>query len=426
MACRKYMCLLLAAFILPFDVLAKRIKARSSLTSSLHASESVANKSSWQIFVKVMNSPPFAFDCDAHTTVEDLEDEILTRHHISALVPGQPGKRIYEFYKGSRRIYNAAPDATLHSLGISQGQSVNADSRGLLGGAAGGLAVTHDEWQQRYDFSVSIRSRSPCKANPNQMCTSQCTGTILGNKVLTAAHCIVNKHGVAKAPSRDWRVIASDRVVRHVIHAVYHDDYDPVNGDETDDVGILTLNSAYTNLSPVLLDGSTPPRVGNGVLLAGFGDDGEGNLGDLNVVRANKMKVRSCGGSWGPPIACISSGLGNKASSCGGDSGGGWYTYHMVTPAGEMGCSRAQGAAVIAVVVGVNSFGYQADCGEAAKKTGMVQTSDRYIKQFIQREAPEFTFTSVAGCAGTAPSKGGKDGEGAWWYLDNLIGWWTG
>jgi hypothetical protein len=161
------------------------------------------------------------------------------------------------------------------------------------------------------------------------------------------------------------------------------------------DVAILTFDGHHTNKKKLVLDGVTP-AVGEQIRLAGFGRTHTGSLGVLHT--SGPLQRVSC--NMGDGIICASSGSESPKSSCGGDSGGPWFQFRDNQELVEL--------------VGVNAFGYDGDCGEHDKKTGLVSVA--YIKDWILQHAPEFEFTDDISCSDSDFGATDNDEDGCDWY----------
>merc|ERR1712228_720454 len=164
------------------------------------------------------------------------------------------------------------------------------------------------------------------------------------------------------------------------------------------DVAILTFDGHHTNKKKLVLDGVTP-AVGEQIRLAGFGRTHTGSIGDLHT--SGPLQRVSC--NWGDGIICASSGSESPKSSCGGDSGGPWFQFRDNQE--------------LVQLVGVNAFGYDGDCGEHDKKTGLVSVA--YIKDWILQHAPDFEFTDDVSCSDSDFGATDTYGDGCDWYTDH-------
>lgn len=183
----------------------------------------------------------------------------------------------------------------------------------ILHRAAYAETPTRATWCGTYDFAVRITL--PVPNRPGYV--SYCSGTIVGNKVLTAAHCIED----LTTPSGIQ--VQSCRASYQVISMQSYPRYDPRA--ITGDVAILQVSGHHRATSRVSLMPNRP-IVGKGLNLAGFGTDEHGKLGDFNVLKDRTMKVLPCHSGTDSSIACISSGPRSRSASCAGDSGGPWFT----------------------------------------------------------------------------------------------------
>eukprot|EP00931_Biecheleriopsis_adriatica_P121266 TRINITY_DN96353_c0_g1_i1.p1 TRINITY_DN96353_c0_g1~~TRINITY_DN96353_c0_g1_i1.p1 ORF type:complete len:305 (+),score=48.30 TRINITY_DN96353_c0_g1_i1:44-958(+) len=229
-------------------------------------------------------------------------------------------------------------------------------------GAAYAETPSRSEWCSTYDFAVKIIIPDPKDAKYQSICS----GTIAGNKVLTAAHCVRGARGTA-----GWAV-QTCRSLYRVIGAWAHPLYDPRTF--ANDVAILLVAGDHYPLRQVFLL-EKRPNTGAGLNLAGFGLDENEQLGDFNVLKSDTMKVMPCQSGTDPSVACISSGPRSHSASCGGDSGGPWFLNR----------SRE-----IISIVGVNSFG-RGDCGDASKTTGIALLGG-FTEDWIKEMAPDFVW----------------------------------
>jgi len=236
---------------------------------------------------------------------------------------------------------------------------------------AHGTEIPPEQWHDRRDFTAFV---SPHGAI--------CTGTVSKNKVITAKHCVEDL-----TPSEVTVQVSSKlNVWQSVTNIVLHPDLD---------VAILTFDGHHTNKKKLVLDGVTP-AVGEQIRLAGFGQTHTGGVGDLHT--SGPLQRVSC--NWHSGVICASSGPDSQKSSCGGDSGGPWFQFRDNQELVEL--------------VGVNAFGFDGNCGEHDKKTGLVSVS--YIKDWILQHAPEFEFTDDISCVDSDKGALDIDGDGCDWY----------
>jgi secreted trypsin-like serine protease len=259
---------------------------------------------------------------------------------------------------------------------------------------AWGRMQSMKDWSGRFDFAVKIR-HIPSR--------SWCSGTLLKDRVLTAAHCVFSPGGVLRSAA-DFLVdsinAAGNMVVTTRVKSFRkHPRYKNIEGHHDFDFAILRLSAVVPTRVPIRLR-STPTPNGQKLSIAGFGKtarhDPNPEAPPLPVL-SPKMTVHDCSADIAKDsrkVECLSSPPKQKSSSCGGDSGGGWFSREGKTT----------------VIAGVNSAGYGGDCGERSKKTVMGPTS--VAKSWIERVAPDFEWT-CAGAAGASRPERGVRSRGA-------------
>jgi secreted trypsin-like serine protease len=214
---------------------------------------------------------------------------------------------------------------------------------------SGGKPVSTAEWKSRRDFTVFVT---------NNAGTQCCTGTVAGDVVLTAKHCVEGK--------RTSDVKVETAYGKHAVKRIEkHSSYDVV---------LLFLDSkAGTKNTMYLSDREL--KADDTVAITGFGTTESKGCGSLNDSGLGDIRVKQCSG-FGSEVACASSGSYSRTASCGGDSGGPWWR-----------ATKENGPFYI---VGVNSFGVNGQCGDRSKETGFVRTSA--IQSWIKSKTSAFTW----------------------------------
>jgi len=227
---------------------------------------------------------------------------------------------------------------------------------------AWGRMISQGSWQSKYDF-VALLTITRTRGR------SRCTGIVWKDKVLTAAHC--GRTAVS------WEVKTATHT-SGVSDVQVHPRY-PKGGSCRFDFLLLTLTKPMVNRQSMALK-SSGNAVGSRLMLAGAGltsrsDASPYPLPPRPVITTTYFDVVSCPRRLGVLEACtdcIASGDLSRQSSCGGDSGGPWLQW-----------SPSQS---VAIVAGVNSFGYDGACGANVKKTGLAPTN--LAKSWIEQVAP--------------------------------------
>jgi len=234
---------------------------------------------------------------------------------------------------------------------------------------AWGRMISQSAWQSKYDFVVqvtAIRTRG----------RARCTGIVWKDKVLTAAHC--GRNAVS------WEVTTATHT-SGVSNVQIHPRYTRRASCRFDFL-LLTLTKPMANRQSIALK-SSDNEVGLRLMLVGLGLTARGDanpypLPPRPVITTTHFGVIRCSSRLGVReecTDCISSGMWSSQSSCGADSGGPWMHW-----------SPAQS---VAIVAGVNSFGYDGTCGANAKKTGLAPAA--LAKPWIEQVAPaHFPWTS--------------------------------
>lgn len=239
-----------------------------------------------------------------------------------------------------------------------------------------GRTLSQKEWEEEYDFVVQV-----LRGN------SLCTGWIKGDIVITASHCADKR---SKPEDFSITTVKGSFTVRKFIP-------NPLwNGKSGDghDIMILKLNGWFKNNVPYRLS-QDRPHDATKLELLGFGaTEKAGHWTELPIVTPSPFKTVSCPWFCGHSsnVICINSGKHSDVTSCGGDSGGPWFTRD------------ANGQVII---VGANSFGFKRRffvcdpwydktkaCGTHDKETGVSPLSDDY--NYVQRSAPSrFQWTTI-------------------------------
>jgi len=234
---------------------------------------------------------------------------------------------------------------------------------------AWGRMITQDTWRSRYDFVVLLTINVGGRKH-------RCSGIVWKDKVLTAAHC------ARKASSMEVTTATHTSAVSDVqVHPKF-----ARGGSCRFDFSVLTLTKPMENQQSMALK-SSGNAVGSKLMLAGAGRTSQSDanpypLPPRPVITTTYFDVVSCPRRLGVLEACttcVASGNLSRQSSCGGDSGGPWLLWNS--------------AESVAVVAGVNTFGYDGACGANVKKTGVAPTS--LAKPWIEQVAPgHFSWTS--------------------------------
>jgi len=222
----------------------------------------------------------------------------------------------------------------------------------MMPDVAWGTAQSMTEWARNYDFAVKIR---------RTVSGGRCSGTLLGNKVLTAAHCLLPVGGGAALGAAEFRVdsinaagtaVVTTTVTGRRVHPKY------THGSQDYDFGILTLSAVVPTTVPIRLQ-STPTPNGQKLRIAGFGQtapEDPNPAAPAQPIVSTRMIVHDCPSDFAKAnhkTECLSSPTSLKSASCAGDSGGGWFVWDKTT----------------AVIAGVNSAGYGGAC-ESVHKAG--------------------------------------------------------
>jgi len=192
------------------------------------------------------------------------------------------------------------------------------------------------------------------------MGTQCCTGTVAGDVVLTAKHCV---EGKTPADVKVETAYGKHGVTKIEMHSSY-------------DVVLLFLDSDAGTKNTMYLSDRTL-QTGDNVAITGFGTTESKGCGSLHDSGLDSIQVKQCS-AWGSEVACASSGWSSNVASCGGDSGGPWW--------------RATGTNGPFYIVGVNSFGVNGKCGDYSKETGFVRTSA--ISAWVKSKTSAFTWKS--------------------------------
>jgi len=212
---------------------------------------------------------------------------------------------------------------------------------------AGGVSISNLDWELKRDFVVYVTEGAYC-----------CTGTVAGDVVLTAKHCVEGKPASILKVKTAYGEIGVDRKEEN----------------PSMDVALLFLKADAGTKNTLYLS-SRKPVKGDSVAITGFGTTESKGCGSLHGSGQGQIQIVDCG--YQPShVACASSGPYSITASCGGDSGGPWW--------------RASAGAFH--VVGVNSFGYSGRCGDSSKHTGFVHTSA--IEPWVKSKTNKFTFRS--------------------------------
>jgi hypothetical protein len=211
------------------------------------------------------------------------------------------------------------------------------------------IQVAHGEylssaaWKSRRDFVVYVSAAGSC-----------CTGTISGDMVLTAGHCVRGKNMSKMTVNTAYN--SSIKVIKTYLHPSW-------------DVALLRLESKQTTKRKMRLS-MKPLSVGLTVRLAGFGKTENiscGKLHDTGYLRVSKCVTDK------PHYACASSGSSSRTAACSGDSGAPWFKYH--------------GVGKTFYVVGVNSYPTSSKCGDTTKTGGMIRLEkiESWVKSKTRR-----------------------------------------
>lgn len=235
------------------------------------------------------------------------------------------------------------------------------DSAGApLSPAAFGSMISAAAWQNEYDFVVKLRINKDGNVYG-------CTGIVWKARIITAAHCArkQDKSFVSPAAITAFTANRAFSISAMNVHPKYESD--------NADYMILTMSGATTNSQAIALK-ATDNIIGTRLMLAGMGvtaTDDTNSLWPARPVLTAYMSTTAC--HWNEFTNCIASGPASRQSSCGADSGGPWLQWR-----GE-----------IAVVAGVNSFGYAGGpCGDVNQMTGFAPTS--VARDWIEQVAPGY------------------------------------
>ncbi len=237
--------------------------------------------------------------------------------------------------------------------GGGDGESSGADACGVLG-----LKVINGE---KCDFSASpvvVVVAGDSQGNAIGLCSGS---LIAPDKVLTAAHCIVDS-GASRF------VVASGSQNARVSRAAYHPSYTPTSSISPYDVAVMTLDRSLSLPTiPILLSRSIDS--GDRCTVYGYGNDENGqSFGELGFEALKATFIEVVGHESG---AIISSYDETQSGACEGDSGG-----PLVGTKDE-----------ISGIVGVTQGGTAADCQAGSLEVFTDLQSDSTL-DFVIGEAP--------------------------------------
>ncbi|XP_051859887.1 serine protease 1-like isoform X2 [Drosophila albomicans] len=180
-----------------------------------------------------------------------------------------------------------------------------------------------------------------------------CSGSIIANNwVLTAAHCIHDKHYVEIHYGSNWRWNGQyNLVVRHN-NFVRHPQWPHIQGN---DIGLIrtphvNFNDRVNRIRLPLLSQRNDLMENWWALACGWGRQADGQLADwLQCIDETIMSNHECSRTyWDIPIGVLCLRTPGGRSTCGGDSGGPLVTHDNP------------------ILVGITSFGLASSCTTGA------------------------------------------------------------